>query len=224
MLTAHYVDANTEDIENLIEEISSFEHPVSPALLECFLLRHKGSTEEALTSIEELKNMAKINGEKEKISYSRYNSKIGAPLSEIPEELKNIGEENVEEETTTPTRRDSEFEAQSTFDHWIKESNDILKELQNVEENAREEKENGLSQLDSKVGSQVDDVLKEAKNNGEENIEDKSKCLSQLDLEIKDSTDEDKQPDCDSKEFKTVLEDSKQLAFENQNNDIHNND
>ena len=118
MLIAYYPNDSNEDIEKLVDEIASFEHPVSPALLECFMLRHNRNAEDASTYIDELLNMAKENGEKEKLSYSRYNSRIGVSTDEVPDnvtdeildELKDVGEKNEETESISLTRSDSQID------------------------------------------------------------------------------------------------------------------
>ena len=118
MLTTYYANDSREHIEKLVEKIASFEHPVSPALLECFMLRHSRNAEEALTCIEELLNMAKESGVKEKISYSRFNSRIGAStdevldktIDEVLDKLKDVGEENVETKPSTFIQNDSKID------------------------------------------------------------------------------------------------------------------
>merc|ERR1712038_315051 len=74
MLTASYDTACAEDMEKITDQIDSFEDPVSPALLECFILRHNRSVEDALNHMEELKAMAKENAVKEVIDRSTEDS------------------------------------------------------------------------------------------------------------------------------------------------------
>merc|ERR1712038_1101637 len=70
MLKASYDTASAEDVEKITEQVDSFQDPVSPALLECFILRHNRSAEDALNHMEELKAMAKENAAKEAIDGS----------------------------------------------------------------------------------------------------------------------------------------------------------
>merc|ERR1712223_896441 len=70
MLKASYDTASAEDIEKITEQVDSFEDPVSPALLECFILRHNRSAVDALNHMEELKAMEKENAAKEAIDGS----------------------------------------------------------------------------------------------------------------------------------------------------------
>ena len=115
MLTTYYANDSADEIEKLVEKISNFEHPVSPALLECFMLRHSRNVEDALTCIEELLNMAKENGEKEKISFSRYNSRtrvstdevVDKTTDEVLDKLKDVGEVKEETNSISLTRNDS---------------------------------------------------------------------------------------------------------------------
>ena len=118
MLTTYYANDSTDDIEKLVEKITFFEHPVSPALLECFMLRHSRNAEDALTFVEELLDMAKENGEKEKISFSRYNSRIGVSTDEVLDnmtdevldKLKDVGEMNEEIKSIGLSRNNSKID------------------------------------------------------------------------------------------------------------------
>ena len=52
-------------VTELVDLIDSFDHTPSPAVLECYMLRHRLKVEEAIQNIDELKDMAKENAEKE---------------------------------------------------------------------------------------------------------------------------------------------------------------
>ena len=137
MLTTYYANDSTDDIEKLVEKIALFEHPVSPALLECFMLRHSGNAEDALTCIEELLNMAKENGEKEKISYSRFNSRIDASTDEVPDNstddvldtLENVREENEQTESINLVQNDSNIDDSiNTYEEYLDDERDSISE------------------------------------------------------------------------------------------------
>ena len=128
MLTASYDTASEEDIEKITEQLDSFEDPVSPALLECFILRHNRSVEDALNHIEELKVMTKENAVKETIrndketmtedstSEKADNEESSLSKEETPEkmvsnseidELKAMEKDNVEKEAVDSSTDDS---------------------------------------------------------------------------------------------------------------------
>lgn len=109
MLTASYDTACAGDIEKITDQIDSFEDPVSPALLECFILRHNRSVEDALNHIEELKAMAEENAVKETIqndketmtedSTSEKANKVESSLNEKETPQKMVSESEIEELT-----------------------------------------------------------------------------------------------------------------------------
>jgi len=65
MITEAYPNTNDFKVEELAELIDSLDNPVSPASLECYMLRNRLSLEDAIQNIGELKSMAKENAEKE---------------------------------------------------------------------------------------------------------------------------------------------------------------
>ena len=63
MFSAVYPNASDIEVEKIVELISSFEHPPSPAVMECYMLRYRESAATAIEHIEELKDMAKENAQ-----------------------------------------------------------------------------------------------------------------------------------------------------------------
>ena len=65
MINEAYPNSKDALVTELVDLIASFDDTPSPAVLECYMLRHRLSVEDAIQNIEELKDMAKENAEKE---------------------------------------------------------------------------------------------------------------------------------------------------------------
>ena len=63
MFSVVYPNAAANEVEKIVGLISSFEHPPSPAVMECYMLRYRESAATAIEHIEELKDMAKENAQ-----------------------------------------------------------------------------------------------------------------------------------------------------------------
>lgn len=122
MLKASYDTASAEDIEKITEQVDSFEDPVSPALLECFILRHNRSAEDALNHMEELKAMAKENAVKEVIGNDKGTSTEDLTSEKVDKEEPSLNEEEAlekmvsESEIEEPKAMEKENVAKEAID------------------------------------------------------------------------------------------------------------
>ena len=92
MINEAYPHSEVDQVTELVDLIESFDHTPSPAVLECYTLRHRLSVEDAIQNIDELKDMAKENAEKEivKRSSPASNDDHPASLDETAEEYEKM--------------------------------------------------------------------------------------------------------------------------------------
>merc|ERR1719414_276007 len=152
MLTASYDNASAEDIEKITEQLDLFENPVSPALLECFILRHNRSVEDVLNHIEELKAMAEENAVKETIGNDKGTSTEDLTSEKDDKEEPSLNEEKTQEKMVS----ESEIEELTAMkkESMAKEAIDSCTDDSTSDKTYKEEPSLNVEELPEKMESE----------------------------------------------------------------------